>query len=455
MIVLKSLVIFFFLVCSSFTFSQTKSKPKSSAADSKFSIQIQGLMLDNCTKSSDLAFGEFHGTDTEVQKMNPNVRGEFTASYWLKEPGLFFFRKGSVTQYFLVNPKEKIYKIGLSCNNNGLEPLQVFNSTENKAYQEFMDLRKELTTELENYKDKNLNGTLLFKEFSTKIRDYQKKAAVLTKKYTNSYVATHLVVADRVKEIDLSTIQNLRQGYLKKQVFADLKFYNTMLPSYILENYLNCIIDKNDDSFAPFEWILNTSSKNTLASKRLQDVLYEAILKSKRQDLMRNYFNWAKKHPEKMLNEITKFKLESLSKSMVDAQFINISLKDTLGITHELKDAITSSKYTLLVIYNPDCSHCIETLPKLIPMWEKYQSKGLKIYTVAAKNDSSLWVDFIKKHTGIGWINVMEDPTNSTFGKYSITSLPSFVLIDSKGKIVSRMVAGTVVAELQKWLAPL
>jgi thiol-disulfide isomerase/thioredoxin len=214
-------------------------------------------------------------------------------------------------------------------------------------------------------------------------------------------------------------------------------------------------MDKDDNSFAAFEWLLNVASKNTTASQRLQDVLYETINKSKRKDMMRSYIYWAKAHPDKMVNEITKFKLEGLSKSMVDAQFINISLKDTLGNTRELKDAITTSKYTLVAIYNPDCSHCIETLPKLVPIWEKYQSKGLKIFTVAAKNDNTMWINFIKKYTGAGWINVMEDQTNSSFGKYSITSLPSFVLIDTQGKIVSRMVATEVVAELQKWLAPL
>jgi len=452
---LKNLLLFLLLAIGPIALSQTKTKTKSKTADTKFNIQIQGIVLDNCSKKSDIAFGEFHGSDAEVQKMNPNTKGEFTASYWLKEPGLFFYRIGSVTQYFLVSPREKIYKIGLSCNSKALEPLQIFNSTENKAYQEFVNLNTLLTADFENYRAKNLNDTLIFKEFSSKLRDYQKKSSALAKKYANSYVANRLVPADRVNEVDLSSIQKLRESYLKRQVFADQKFYNTMLPSYLLENYVNFVIDKNDNSFAAFEWVLNVASKNPTSAKRLQDLLFEAIKKSKRQDLMRSYSNWEKAHPDKMVNEITKFKLDGLSKSMVDAQFINIALKDTLGNTRELKDAVTTSKYTLLTIYNPDCSHCIETLPKLIPIWDKYQSKGLKIYTVAAKNDNTLWLNFIKKHTAPGWINVMEDQTNSNFGKYSITSLPSFVLIDSQGKIVSRMVANEVVAELQKWLAPL
>jgi thioredoxin-related protein len=154
-----------------------------------------------------------------------------------------------------------------------------------------------------------------------------------------------------------------------------------------------------------------------------------------------------------MVQQVVQAKLEALSKSMVDAAFINVSLKDTLGNTRELKDVVTSSKFTLLVIFNPDCSHCVETLPKLIPIWQQYQSKGFNIYTVAAFSKNEEWIDFIKKHTGTGWVNVMEDQTNSNFGKYSITSLPSFILIDSKGKIVLRMAAGNVKDDIEKWLS--
>lgn len=401
---------------------------------------------------SDVSFGDFHGSDTEVQKMNVDAKGEFRAAFWLKEPGLVYLKKGNNTQYFMVSPKEKIYKVNLSCTNNALNPLQIDHSPENKAYQDFINLRKKCNSDLENYRSKNLDDTAIFQEFSNQWSEYQKNSAMLVKKNPQTYVAKTLVTADRINEKDLSSIQSLRQNFLKRVAFADQKFYNTPLPTFLLENYINIISDKNDHSFTAFEALLNTASKNSVAAKRLQDLLFEAISKSKRQDLMNGYIYWAMAHPDKMMHEVVKTKLEILSKSMVDAPFINISLKDTIGNKRELKDAVTSSKYTLLVIYNPDCSHCIETLPKLIPIWEKHQSKGLKIYTVAAKSENALWTNFIKKHTGTGWINVIEDETNSSFGKYSITSLPSFVLINTQGKIVSRMVAGTVVEELQKWL---
>lgn len=449
---MRFLLLFLLVTVSPFVSSQTKKKSKSPIKNTKFNIQIQGIIFEDCAKPLEVAFGEYHGSDAEVEKVKPNAKGEFISTYWMKEPGLFFYRIGGSTQYFLITPKEKIYKLGLSCNKRDLEPITVFSSAENKAYQEFVELNKLLTSEFENYRGKNLNDTLIYKEFREKIKDYQKKSAGLAKKYLNSYVAGRLLPADRIGEADLATIEKLRQTYLKKAVFGDEKFYNTKLPSILLENYLEFIVDKKDNSFAAIEWVLNTASKNPTAAKRLQDMLYQAINKSKRQDLMRGYIQWSMDNPDKMVNEVAKFKLDRLSKSMVDAQFINITLKDTTGVDQELRNVVIKSKYTLLMIYNPDCSHCIETLPKLIPVGERYQSKGLGLFSVAAKNDHNLWINFIKKYTGKGWTNVMEDQTNSSFGKYSINSLPSFVLIDAKGKIVSRMVADNVMTELQKWL---
>lgn len=450
---MKNLILFFFIAFGALAFSQTKPKQKTVAADYKFNFQIQGKVLDNCNTSSNLTFGVFNGSDTEVETIKTNANGEFLAGFWLREPGLVYFKKGSNTQYFMVNPKERTYKIYLSCNNNELNPLHIENSKENKAYQDFVNLRKKLSTDLEEYSTKNLNDTTVFKEFCIKLRDFQKKSIGFAKQYPQTYAANNLVVADRINEKDFSSIQNLRQNYLKRQIFADQKFYNTPLPTFILENYIDLIIDKNENSFAAFEWVLNTASKNIAASKRLQHLLYEAFSKSKRQDLIDGYIYWAKANPEKMVQQVVQAKLEALSKSMVDANFINVSLKDTIGNTRELKDVVTSSKFTLLVIYNPDCSHCVETLPKLIPIWQQYQSKGFIIYTVAAFSKNEEWIDFIKKHTGTGWVNVMEDQTNSNFGKYSITSLPSFILIDSKGKIVSRMAAGNVKDDMEKWLS--
>lgn len=448
---MKNLLLLFFIIPSLSTYSQKKNtKPK--PVNTQFSIEISGKLLDNCRKSSDLYFGEFHGADHDVQAIKVNDKGAFTAKFSLKEPGLVYIKKGMYVKYFLVTAKEKTYNLTLTCSNDALSLLKIDNSPENKAYEDFLSLHKKFTTNSESYRTKNLDDVLVFEEFKKVVRDYQIELANLAKQNPQTYTANYLVVADYISEKDLLSIQSLRQNYLKRLSFSNAKFYNTELPTFIIENYINFISDKNDGSFVPFESLLNLASKNTETAKRLQDLLYDAIFKSKREDLISGYINWAKANPNKLVNIVVSAKLERLAKSMVGGPFINVSLKDTLGNTQELKNVVASSKYTLLILYSPGCSHCQQTLPKLVPIWEQYKSKGFKVFTVAAITPNPEWTDFLKKYTGIGWTNVIEEQNNASFGAYVISTLPSFVLIDSKGKIASKMDAHTVEVDLKKWL---
>ncbi len=449
--VLKNLLLLFFIAFGLGASAQKKSKPKAKPVSGAFSIQIQGKLADNCHQSPGLFFGEFNGSENDTKAINVNANGEFTAKFAVKEPGLVYIKKGSSTQYFIVTAKEKQYKIALSCNNDVLNALEINNSKENKTYQDFLTLRKSFIGNIDGFRAKNLDDALVFQEFTQQLREYQKGTMLLAKQNPQTYTAAQLIASDVVSEKDLSSIQNLRLNYLKRAAFGDSKFYNSPLPTTILEIYTDFITDKNDPSFAAFEWILNAASKNTEAAKRLQNILYDVIFKSKRQDLINGYINWAKAHPDKMMQLVVQSKLQRLSRCMVGGPFINLTLKDTVGNSRQLKDVVAASKYTLLIIYSPGCWHCQQTLPKLIPIWEQYKSKGLKVYTVAPNSDTNEWHTFIKQSTGIGWVNVMEEQNNITFGEYVITTLPSFILIDTQGKIVSKMDAETVLTGIQKW----
>ena len=448
---MKNLLLLFFII-SSLSASSQKKNTKSKPVNTQFNIEISGKLLDNCRKSIDLYFGEFHGADHDVQAIKVNDKGEFTAKFSLKEPGLVYIKKGMYVKYFLVTAKEKAYHLTLTCSNDALSLLKIDNSSENKAYEDFLSLHKKFTTNTESYRTKNLDDAVVFEEFTKVLLDYQNELTILAKQNPSTYTANHLVVADYVSEKNLLSIQSLRQNYLKRSNFSDPKFYNTELPALIVENYINFISDRNDSSFAPFESLLNVASKNPETGKRLQDLLYDAIFKSKREDLINGYINWAKANPNKLVNVVVSAKLERLAKCMVGGPFINIKLKDTLGNTQELKNVVTSSKYTLLILYSPGCSHCQATLPKLVPIWEQNKSKGFKVFTVAATTPNPEWTDFLNKYTGVGWTNVIEEQNNSSFGAYVISTLPSFVLIDSQGKIVSKMDAHTVEIDLKKWL---
>ena len=158
---MKNLLLLFF-IASSFCASSQKKKTKLKPVSAKFSIQIQGRLEGSCNKSTSLLFGEFHGSDHDLQSIDVNENGEFTATFLLAEPGVVYIKKGMYSQYFIVSAKEKTYKMELNCSNDMLNRLQINNSAENKAYQDFLNLRKKLTADIEMYRTKKLSCTLGF-----------------------------------------------------------------------------------------------------------------------------------------------------------------------------------------------------------------------------------------------------------------------------------------------------
>jgi thiol-disulfide isomerase/thioredoxin len=120
--------------------------------------------------------------------------------------------------------------------------------------------------------------------------------------------------------------------------------------------------------------------------------------------------------------------------------YIEIDLKDPSGAFKKLSETVQSaSKLTLLIFYSPTCEHCQAEIPQLKPIWEQYKSKGLKIYAVAFDATSTEWYNFISQKGSSEWTNVFEYPDGAQFSyQYVVNYTPTYIYIDSQGKIVKR-----------------
>ena len=55
------------------------------------------------------------------------------------------------------------------------------------------------------------------------------------------------------------------------------------------------------------------------------------------------------------------------------------------------------SKYTILIFWDPTCSHCKIEVPKLCQYYDSLKSKGLvEVFAVGIESDIELWKKFIK-----------------------------------------------------------
>lgn len=107
--------------------------------------------------------------------------------------------------------------------------------------------------------------------------------------------------------------------------------------------------------------------------------------------------------------------------------------------------------YTLLVIWDPTCGHCKETLPKLDSMYQaRWKAMGLKPFALAKETEGTKkdWTAFIEKHQLNDWVHVYYSKeadkarTSAGIPSYSqlfdVQSFPTLYLLDKDKRIIAK-----------------
>jgi peroxiredoxin len=101
------------------------------------------------------------------------------------------------------------------------------------------------------------------------------------------------------------------------------------------------------------------------------------------------------------------------------------------------------AKITILLIYEPGCSHCQEYVPALHKeVYEPYKNKGLAVYAVYSMSNWGEWDKFVNEHGLSDWINVW-DPTHQSGFKviYDARKTPAVYVLDKDKKIIAKKVS--------------
>jgi thiol-disulfide isomerase/thioredoxin len=98
------------------------------------------------------------------------------------------------------------------------------------------------------------------------------------------------------------------------------------------------------------------------------------------------------------------------------------------------------SKYTILVFYEPTCSHCKEFIPKLYDeIYLPYRDKGLQVVAIYNQSNRKEWSDFIELHHLYDWVNVWDEYHVTRFQViYDTRTTPAVFLLDKDKKIIAK-----------------
>lgn len=95
------------------------------------------------------------------------------------------------------------------------------------------------------------------------------------------------------------------------------------------------------------------------------------------------------------------------------------------------------SDYTVLFFYDPGCSHCRETTPKLTALAQQFADK-IKVYAVSLDAEEKPWKSFIEEFKTENFVNVRDTTRKIEFYKLGVFNYPTIYLLDSEKKIVAR-----------------
>jgi thiol-disulfide isomerase/thioredoxin len=204
---------------------------------------------------------------------------------------------------------------------------------------------------------------------------------------------------------------------LNEEGSSFLKFRHTQPEKYdqkIKEYVLN-----NNDSYVAL-WNLAERINNQGYKNIYSDILNSFSAKIKKSKLWKNIQN--------DLNDIH----IKIGKGFP----LNINLKDTL--LNKIDFILPKSNYILIDYWFSRCKPCLEQMPKLKELYQKFNQKGFEIIGISTDKSTNivLWKKRIIENN-IPWINYL-DENGVEATKEKIFEFPTNYLVDKKGNVIMK-----------------
>lgn len=139
-------------------------------------------------------------------------------------------------------------------------------------------------------------------------------------------------------------------------------------------------------------------------------------------------------------------KAELVKKTAIGAQLLDFVLQDKSGKEHALSEYVGKGKYVLLEFWASWCGPCRADIPHLKEAFDAYNPKGFEVVSVSLDEKKEDWLIAVGEEKLNGtWPQLIENNAfNSELTKqYRIRGIPSCLLFDPSGKLVSRNMRGS------------
>lgn len=136
----------------------------------------------------------------------------------------------------------------------------------------------------------------------------------------------------------------------------------------------------------------------------------------------------------KQIKELINFKKEKEA-SVVGTQYKDLSLLNKSEVKESLSKYIGKDKYVFLDFWATWCRPCLEEMPALMDVYDKYKDKDFEIVSISLDQEKKNWLDALVI-LNLPWVQMFD--ADQTAGQiYQISAIPYTLLIDKEGKIIA------------------
>lgn len=399
--------------------------------------------------------------NNSLDSADVNVFGAYTLNKSINRYGQYSLYVGKISYTVLLSPNEPNIKITNELGDK--QKVWIENSPENDAYKIFKEFKSyyeaQIMSTLHSGAPADSINPRLKMLFGQYFSQLQQVRGFYPNTFTGSVICKmKLFSSDEALTNQKNTIAFVRSHYLDSVDWTN----STLLEELSFdETFMGYVSSVSDTSFASFK-----KFESDMASLKNLDL---AIYKYYRRQIF-NFFMLV--HQEQKLAFFIQQTLANsrikdvpvLETQMKDVQrvlpgntFLDVNGFDSAQKQQSLAQQISQHNVTLLVFWEPSCKHCMESMPELLRLYNKYKSKGFSIFAANLSDEETEWKKIISDNH-LEWTNVMmqRDPnTKDAAASYFVIYTPTLVLFNKEGKIVRRFIGTSELdAELQNLLKP-
>ena len=165
------------------------------------------------------------------------------------------------------------------------------------------------------------------------------------------------------------------------------------------------------------------------------------------------YESLSEQNKNSILGQMAKRKIDIISVDTggaVGDKAFDFNRCGTDGTSVQMADVLADGEYLLLDFWASWCQPCLQQIPDVQRVYEKYHPKGLNIIGISSDDDTQAWHAAIDRYNLSSYPQVLsEEPTDgddrllfeefeNIADRYEVDAIPCFILIDSTGAMVAR-----------------